>query len=158
MGGSRRDDLPVPGARINECGHPERRHESKGKCRKCYLISKRKVHACTHCGRAYRSDGTKRKYCRTCSPPGDQYAAKLLRLYGLSREDFNVMYHQQGGTCAIDTCDRKAVHVDHCHETGRVRGLLCAYCNVRLECVENPTWLEAAQEYLAKREYEGILP
>jgi hypothetical protein len=48
--------------------------------------------------------------------------------YGVSADEVAEMVRQQGGTCAI--CRIKpAVHVDHDHATGRVRGILCFACN-----------------------------
>jgi hypothetical protein len=52
----------------------------------------------------------------------------LQRRYGVSADEVAEMVRQQGGTCAI--CRIKpAVHVDHDHATGRVRGILCFACN-----------------------------
>jgi len=55
----------------------------------------------------------------------------LQRKYGITSEDYNRMFAEQNGVCAICThpeLDRR-LSVDHCHETGRVRALLCAKCN-----------------------------
>lgn len=60
-----------------------------------------------------------------------------LRERGMSDADYERMFAAQGGVCAIckqpETYTRdgkpRALCVDHCHETGRVRGLLCAKCN-----------------------------
>ena len=50
--------------------------------------------------------------------------------YGITLGTYNTLLEEQRGACAI--C-RKVVdyllHVDHCHESGEVRGLLCASCN-----------------------------
>jgi hypothetical protein len=58
---------------------------------------------------------------------------KLRRAYGLNYGDYEKMFADQNGLCAIcgtsDTGRRKAFHVDHCHETGKIRGLLCGNCN-----------------------------
>jgi hypothetical protein len=53
---------------------------------------------------------------------------RLRRLYGLNSKEYEKVLAHQGGTCAI--CQRppkegKRLHVDHCHVTGRTRGLLC---------------------------------
>lgn len=52
----------------------------------------------------------------------------LRRRYGITIEHFNAMYSEQNGLCAI-CLEAKAAHVDHDHQTKRVRGLLCFNCN-----------------------------
>jgi hypothetical protein len=52
----------------------------------------------------------------------------LRRRYGISAEDFDQLFAEQGGLCAICR-EAPAEHVDHDHKTGRVRGLLCFNCN-----------------------------
>lgn len=57
--------------------------------------------------------------------------------YGLTREDVERMRAQQRGTCANAGCttalsEGPGEHIDHCHVTGKVRGLLCPLCNVAL--------------------------
>jgi hypothetical protein len=52
--------------------------------------------------------------------------------FGISADDFDAMLLAQGGGCAI--CGRRpereaSLHVDHCHDTGRVRGIVCLNCN-----------------------------
>lgn len=58
--------------------------------------------------------------------------SKRSRLYGLTPEQYTALYNSQSGLCAI--CRRrggaKGLAVDHCHETGVVRGLLCHKCNI----------------------------
>lgn len=74
-----------------------------------------------------------------------------LKAYGLSDEDFAAMLAAQGGACAI--CQRitdRPLHVDHDHETGRVRGLLCYSCNAALGSFgDSPARLLSALAYLA---------
>jgi len=58
--------------------------------------------------------------------------ARLRRVFGLSSDDYTAMLADQGGGCAL--CGRtpppgRSLHVDHNHETGVVRGLLCFRCN-----------------------------
>lgn len=51
--------------------------------------------------------------------------------YGIVLEDYDLMLAGQGGVCKIcgATPNGKRLHVDHCHSTGKVRGLLCNKCN-----------------------------
>lgn len=63
--------------------------------------------------------------------------AAILRRYDLTKEDFDRMLVKQGGKCAC--CGEvfsKTPHVDHCHTSGRVRGLLCGPCNTGLGVFE----------------------
>jgi hypothetical protein len=59
--------------------------------------------------------------------------SKLKRAYGIGYAEYLKMLEAQNMSCAIcgtdDTGRRKAFHVDHCHDTGKVRGLLCGNCN-----------------------------
>ena len=56
----------------------------------------------------------------------------LLRKYGITIADRDAMIANQGGKCNICQCDNKDLVIDHCHTTGKVRGLLCQSCNVFL--------------------------
>lgn len=74
----------------------------------------------------------------------------LKKKYGLTPEQYDEMLEAQGGGCAI--CGTPpgdiALHVDHCHETGRVRGLLCFPCNAGLgQFKHDPELLLAAASY-----------
>jgi hypothetical protein len=52
----------------------------------------------------------------------------IKRLYGITENDLDKMKKQQNLCCAI--CGKgKKLYVDHCHNTGRIRGLLCDTCN-----------------------------
>lgn len=74
----------------------------------------------------------------------------LERKYGITQPQWDAMFEAQGGVCALCKVPGRAgrhgkLVVDHCHETGKVRGLLCGPCNVaigilgetveRFECV-----------------------
>lgn len=98
-----------------------------------------------------RSDGLSGQ-CRTC-----QRAHHYRRKYGISIADYDLMFAKQGGRCAIcgtDDLGRRTskpgvFHIDHCHDTGKVRGLLCGDCNTGLGCFKDDTGLmQRAQEYL----------
>lgn len=61
--------------------------------------------------------------------------ALVLRKYGLTLDDYDVMLRKQNGVCAICLSPpkkNKAFNVDHCHTTGKIRGLLCFRCNFGL--------------------------
>ncbi len=61
-----------------------------------------------------------------------QRAGHLKRKYGITIEQYDALLSEQGGACAI--CGRKprpdiSLHLDHDHQTGQVRGILCFRCN-----------------------------
>lgn len=79
----------------------------------------------------------------------------LRRYYGLTVDQYEAMVIAQGGVCAIcgglQTHGRQHLDVDHCHETGLIRGLLCSHCNRALGFLfDDPARLRAAIEYLER--------
>jgi hypothetical protein len=66
-----------------------------------------------------------------------------IKNFNISPEAFERMREAQGGKCAI--CDRleadcgRKLAIDHCHRTGKVRGLLCSPCNTGLGCFKDST-------------------
>lgn len=88
---------------------------------------------CVECHREYQNDSHhKHKHKRPHDYEKDK-DSKLKRAYGIGYAEYLTMFEAQNGCCAIcgtdDTGGRKAFHVDHCHDTGKVRGLLCGNCN-----------------------------
>lgn len=78
---------------------------------------------------------------------------ELRRLYGLTKEQYWQMVRDQGGACAIckTISDKFTLRVDHCHTTGKVRGLLCGTCNSGLGFLkDSPKLLESALRYLGR--------
>jgi hypothetical protein len=81
----------------------------------------------------------------------------LKRLFGISIEEYDKMFQKQNGVCAI--CYRKEVAshirslaVDHCHKTGKVRGLLCTSCNQGIgHLKDSVVLLENAIRYLTEK-------
>jgi hypothetical protein len=108
---------------------------------------------CIECRREYEVESYhKHKHKR---PYDYQYHRndKLKRIYGISYAEYLNMLEAQGGCCAIcgtnDTGKRKAFAVDHNHETGKVRGLLCSNCNTGIgNLKENEGIMLRAIEYL----------
>lgn len=89
--------------------------------------------------------------------PDKVHSLHLKNTFGLSLERYKEMHAAQGGVCAI--CNRpetgnrygktRLLAVDHCHETGMVRGLLCSSCNPMLGYAkDNIAVLEKAATYL----------
>lgn len=81
----------------------------------------------------------------------------LKVLYGITPEQYDQMFREQGGLCAICGLEGKktlatqrfALHVDHDHKTGKVRGLLCHNCNTILgNAGDSPDVLVKAIAYL----------
>lgn len=108
--------------------------------RQSYLHRKDKILAQE---RAYRANDPE-AYRRT----------KLKHRYGLTFEQHQAMYEAQGGICAL--CgERAASDVDHNHDTGAVRGLLCRACNLGLGMFKDTVeGLQRAIDYLKK--HRGI--
>jgi hypothetical protein len=83
--------------------------------------------ACRDCG------GPTWGRCKFCTPCSHKRArASFLRTqYGMTESDYEQMYREQEGLCAIckNPRRRRRLFVDHDHQTGRVRGLLCPTCN-----------------------------
>lgn len=72
---------------------------------------------------------------------------RIRERYGITEEQFHALEAAQGGRCAICGKERRLV-IDHCHASGRVRGLLCNACNLVIGHLEQDGWLETAQRYL----------
>jgi hypothetical protein len=77
----------------------------------------------------------------------------LKRKYGVTLAVYDAMFRDQNGCCAIcGKSQSKALDVDHCHETGEVRGLLCTNCNRMLGHAHDDTSrLIKAANYLSSR-------
>jgi hypothetical protein len=83
----------------------------------------------------------------------DNYERNRLYRYDLSPEQYQSMIAEQGNKCAI--CHRppngpKPLVIDHCHSTGKVRGLLCYGCNRLMVLLDNKELLTKAQAYKNK--------
>lgn len=77
----------------------------------------------------------------------------LAQKYGLTPQDYSELFDTQKARCAIcqELPKRHILQVDHDHETGRVRGLLCGSCNKMLgHAKDSPARLLRALNYLAR--------
>lgn len=64
--------------------------------------------------------------CKSCKS-----SSQRKRLYNLSNEEYETLLEKQNRLCAICKSEEQ-LHIDHNHETGNVRGLLCGNCNRKL--------------------------
>lgn len=73
--------------------------------------------------------------------------------YNITLEDYNSMQKAQNNSCAIcGNIDDSRLHVDHCHNTNNVRGLLCGKCNRGLGMFDDsPETLHKAIKYLEEK-------
>lgn len=99
-----------------------------------------------------------RKFKWHQTPSGQRSSAntKLKRRFGITIDDYERMYAEQGGEClccgASESVLGHRLAVDHCHTTGKVRGLLCKGCNVALgHAKENPDILRSLAKYAEER-------
>ena len=79
--------------------------------------------------------------------------SSLLYHYGITLEEKREMIAEQKGLCAICARElvKKLTHVDHCHKTGVIRGILCNNCNTGIGMLkDDPKLLRAAIEYLTE--------
>lgn len=53
----------------------------------------------------------------------------LRTVYGIEPHEYEAMLAEQDGKCAMKSCPNRAIHIDHDHKTGKVRGILCRQCN-----------------------------
>jgi len=129
--------------RVTTCGIVCREDRAKIIRKEKYRLKKinkvYKKRVCEGCnGKFLEINGRK----RWCSEKCSKYSVtakrevrnkRLLKRYGISIIDYENMYEQQGGCCSI--CkdilfnSKRFAAVDHDHKTGKVRGLLCKFCN-----------------------------
>lgn len=112
----------------------------------------------THCpkGHEYTPENTLhyrgKRVCRTCQ----NVSHRRIRLtkYGLTPEEFDKLWDEQEGKCAGCRVDLLATtlkqgNVDHFHDTGQVRGILCTKCNLTIgHSDDDPSRLISLAKYL----------
>jgi hypothetical protein len=129
---------------------PQRHAAHKAARQEWYRTNPEEAEKCRAATRKWNAENPERK------------RAQELRKYGLTPDDVSALRETQGGRCAIcrEVFDprprrRHSEHIDHDHETGAVRGLLCQLCNVALGALrDDPALVDAAAAYL-RRKKEG---
>lgn len=132
----------------------------------------------------YQRSDTTDKLCYTCKPctrkkdrnrnqAGQEFndrrravmrSGHLSRNFGITQEQYDEMFDRQLGLCAIckkpETMRRgnRVINlgIDHCHDTGKIRGLLCKACNRAIgQLGDSADRIRAALEYLESAERAG---
>ena len=121
---------------------------------------------CLDCDRARKAGQQRSKYW-SLSDAGrrEQNRKVCLRKFGITVDDYDRMLIEQSGVCAIckspevvrhhSTGEIQPLAVDHDHESGQVRGLLCTRCNKGIGLLRhNEAYLRAAADYVARARIE----
>lgn len=121
-----------------------RRHGVAYRCKVCACRIGREYHNANYVGPEGRA-----KY------KAEQRGHHFRRTYGLTVEEVENMLANQGRVCGICAAPvrfgvkKGTAHVDHCHTTGKVRGILCHRCNLGLGLFsDNEQSLQAALDYI----------
>ena len=142
---------------INRC-HPERPHFAKGFCKSCYYKHLKKENP------EWANDLKNRRTEYYQTPEGKEakrISARKCHLktkFGISLEEYDELLEKQNGVCAIckepNTIKGRGgkplpLAIDHDHNTGKIRGLLCATCNIAIHKAEQDlSWFDTAKIYL----------
>jgi len=107
-----------------------------------------------------RLDG-RRTDCKSCQVKAtfeSRRRRKWFIRYGMTMETYQTLFDMQGGVCAIchkpetgkaNNGKTRLLAVDHCHENGNIRGLLCGKCNRIIgELGDDPLLFRAMADYL----------
>lgn len=112
---------------------------------------------CKDCGTEFSPLHPCHLYCSEACTARGKTTAYLKRNYGITLADYEQMLEDQEHLCAIcggegfvmKVCHSIKLVVDHCHQSGAVRGLLCHNCNRALGLLQDDTTaLQRALEYL----------
>jgi len=112
---------------------------------------------CGLCATTFTPKSPSNRYCSQYCSDHSITSAYLKRTYGISYDQYLEMLHEQGHVCKLCSGEgflmsghhKLKLVVDHCHRTGKVRGLLCHNCNRALGLLhDDPATILAAFEYL----------
>ncbi len=133
-------------------------------CRRCKLDK-----PVTEYYKAHRNTDRLQSYCKPCgikngaewrkrpSSKIKDKQRKLITRYGVTQLQYNDLLESQNGLCKICSVpptskrnqEKYSLSVDHCHKTGKIRGLLCKSCNLAVGGVaDNIEWAYGIAKYL----------
>lgn len=151
------DRKRAPGRQATACseecrGERRRRLETESRVSKAV----REPRVCPICSSPYVSRTAADRHCgsKRCAA-----RLSLLRKYGLNPTEFDALLDRQGNGCAVCRVPfgehQRGPQIDHCHETGQVRGLLCTSCNIGLgHTKDDPALQFEFSLYLARATFD----
>jgi hypothetical protein len=100
---------------------------------------------CKECEKARARDSRARNYT-----PEQKRRWHVKTRYGMTPAEVEAMREKQGHACALCRSPFESVreHIDHCHNTGAVRGILCMACNLKIGGWDDMNWRARALAYL----------
>ena len=115
--------------------------------------------------RVSRGNDARHSWCKSCVKGTNKDRStdkereyKLKYNFGITMLEYDRMLKDQGSVCKIcgnpevaksNSGVTKRLAVDHCHDTGKIRGLLCQDCNIGIgKLKDNPVLLQKAMDYL----------
>lgn len=149
--------MPKGNPAIPTCGHPEERVKGQGQCERCY---DREYYSRPGKAEAARARTAKWRRENLERVRRTDFAKHVRRKYGISIEQYDRFVAAQANRCAIcgsrQSRGFERLCVDHCHDTGQIRGLLCHRCNTGIGLfVSDYSLLEAAAHYLDRHTRRG---
>lgn len=129
-------------------------------CTACYEFKKfteYKFHKDGNFGLSYECKDClrKREEARLGTRPDYWRQHDLKKSFGIILEDYNLMYNNQQGNCLICRKHFDKLFVDHCHETEKIRGLLCRHCNFGIgHFFDSPAIIQQAERYLSDYQHD----
>ena len=131
--------------------------------------------ACLDCGRE-KERGKGRKWCNACRVNHTDEVIKARReklkqrtrtirwQYNLQADEYDAILAHQGGGCGVcgvlatqEKKEERAFLIDHDHNTGSIRGILCKRCNIGLAWLEKKEWRNMAEHYLRVPQFSIIV-
>lgn len=115
---------------------------------------------CNGCGEAFVRTVNRKQalFVKYCSTACQRRAMHLRQTYGITFEEVNILLLKQENKCAIckidlNTLPPREINIDHCHKTGKVRGILCSQCNTGIGSLKDDIiLLKASINYLEEND------
>jgi hypothetical protein len=141
-----------PGSICKECSYPKGRERQLDRWRKLFPDDE--------AGKASWA-ARQREFYRTPSGKRSYRNSELTKKYGITLDQFEKLLESQGGACAIcgtkEPKGRGSFNVDHDHDSGKVRSLLCHHCNTGLGAFRDDARILAkAAAYLQNHETASL--